>query len=285
MREGPGLVQTWRRMKQLLRGKFLPPDYEQYNFYAYQRCAHSNRRVNDYIVKFLKLEDRNQLPESENKPKALQVEGRNFLTIVHDSSSLMSECKETQEVHLMVVKGEVETEDFVEAEIPMEVQTLSKEFDDVIPEDLPTKLLPMHNIQHYIDLIPSASLSNMPHYRMSSKENKVLREKVEELLSKQDIQASISTCAVPTLLMPKKDGSRWMCVDSITINKITIGCEFLIPMLDDMLDQLSGAVMFSKIDFRGDYYQIRIRLGDGWKTTFKIRDDYNKLQQKKYGLY
>ena len=110
-------------------------------------------------------------------------------------------------MHLIVVKGEVESRDLVGAQIPMEVQTLLKEFDEVIPEDLPARLPPMHNIQHHINLILGASLPNMPHYRMSSKENEILREKVEELLSKGHIQVSMSSCAVPTLLTPKKDGS------------------------------------------------------------------------------
>ena len=124
-----------------------------------------------------------QLSKSENQPKTLQEERRNFLTIVHNPSSLMGECKETQEVHLMVVKGEVESRDLVMAQILVEMQTLLKEFDDVIPNYLPTELPPMCYIQYHIDLIPSASLSNVSRYRMSSKDNKILREKVEELLS------------------------------------------------------------------------------------------------------
>ena len=126
----------------------------------------------------MRLAERDQLLESENQPKALQEEGRNFLTIVHDPSSLMGECKETREVHLMVVKGEVESRGLVGAQIPMQMQTLLKEFDDVIPEDLPTKLPPMCNIQHHIDLISDASLPKVPHYKMSSKENKIIKEKV-----------------------------------------------------------------------------------------------------------
>ena len=99
----------------------------------------------------------------------------------------MDECRETQAIHLMVVKGEVESRDLVVAQTLVEVQILLKKFEDVISDDLPTDLPPMRNIQHHIDLILSASLPKVPHCRMSSKENKILRENVEELLSKGHI--------------------------------------------------------------------------------------------------
>ena len=102
--------------------------------------------MDEYNAKFLRLKKRNKLSESENQQKALQAEERNLLTIMHDSSSLMSECKKTLEVPLMVVKGKVENRDSVGVQIPMEVQTLLDEFNDAILEDLPTDLPPMHNI-------------------------------------------------------------------------------------------------------------------------------------------
>ncbi|KAG7595376.1 Reverse transcriptase domain [Arabidopsis thaliana x Arabidopsis arenosa] len=142
---------------------------------------------------------------------------------------------------------------------PSRFNKVLQEFENVFPEDLPSSLPPLRDIQHQIDLMPGTTLPNRPHYRKSPSEHEELRRQVEDLLKKGHIRESLSPCAVPALLIPKKDGSWRMCVDSRAINKITI-------------------------DLKSGYHQIRICLGDEWKTAFKTREGLFEWLVMPFGL-
>uniref|UniRef100_A0A2N9G9G1 Reverse transcriptase n=1 Tax=Fagus sylvatica TaxID=28930 RepID=A0A2N9G9G1_FAGSY len=98
----------------------------------------------------------------------------------------------------------------------------SEEFEDVFPEEMPNELPPIRGIEHQIDFVPGAAIPNRPAYRSNPEETKELQRQVEDLMSKGYVRESMSPCAVPVLLVPKKDGTWRMCVDCRAINNITV---------------------------------------------------------------
>ena len=150
-----------------------------------------------------------------------------------------------------------------------------QEFQDVFPDELPPGLPPLRGIEHRINLIAGAPLPNKAPYRVNPKETKDIQWQVPQLIDNGHVCESLSPCAIPVILVPKTDGSFRLCSDCRPINAITVWYRHPIPRLDDMLDELSGANFFSKIDLKSGYYQIRIQEGDEWKTAFKT----------KFGLY
>lgn len=203
------------------------------------------------------------LPFKEIVTKPPVGEATNLLT----RAQFVGEISEAKVVFMLVAKESLPA--VLDQNIPAMIDPLMLEFQDVFPKELPDGLPPLRDIQHQIDLVPSSSLPNRPHYRMSPQEHEELRRQVEVLLGKGFIRESLSQCDMPALLIPKKDGTWRMCVDSRAINKITVKYRFLIPRLDDLLDKLVGARVFSKLDLKSGYHQLRIQPGDEWKTAFK----------------
>jgi hypothetical protein len=120
-----------------------------------------------------------------------------------------------------------------------------------------------------------ASSPNRALYRNNPEETKEIQRHVQDLLEKGYVHETPIPCAVLIILVPKKDGSWRMCVDCRAINNITIHHRHPLPRLDYMLDELGGAVVFSKEDLRSGYHQIQMKLRDEWKIAFET----------KFGLY
>eukprot|EP00253_Pinus_taeda_P017528 PITA_17528 len=197
-----------------------------------------------------------------NETKALLMSGKQFLKQVENSEINYVVVKK---IRTVLLHTEI-------TDLPIEIQQMLEEFTDIVVDDLLDKLPPKRSISHHIDFIPRASLPNKAAYRMSPKDNEEIRKQVQELLDKGLIRESLSPCAVPTVLAPKKGGEWRICTDSRAINKITIQYRFHLPRMDDMMDCLSGAAYFSKIDLKSEYHQIRIREGDEWKIAFTTNE-------------
>jgi len=107
---------------------------------------------------------------------------------------------------------------------------------------------------------------------------------LEELLEKQSIRPSVSSWGALVLLLKKKDGSMRLCVDYQQLNKVTITNRYPLPRIDDLMDQLVGAEVFSKIDLRLRYHQISVKAEDISKTMFKTRYGHYKYSVMPFGV-
>jgi hypothetical protein len=152
--------------------------------------------------------------------------------------------------YALIYKNALFSIDDIASTLPPAVTNLLQEYRDVFPDEIPPGLASLRGIDHQIDLIPGASLPNRFVYRTNPEETKEIQRQVQDLLDRGYVRESLSPCAVPVLLVPKKDGTWCMRVDCRAINNIIIRYCHPIPRLDDMLDKLSGAMIFTMIDLR-----------------------------------
>jgi hypothetical protein len=198
---------------------------------------------------------------------------------------LLSEVKKEQEMQFAIVRNLriILTITYVEY-FPEEIQELLDNFVDIVVDELPSSLPPIKIINHHIDLIPGSSLPNKAAYRLIPQDNEEVKRQVHDLLDKGLVREILSRCALPTLLSLKKDGGWRMCKESRAINKITIRYICPLPRMDDLMNCLSRANYFSKIDLKSGYHQIRMREGDEWKTTFKTNEELYDWLVMPFGL-
>jgi hypothetical protein len=114
-------------------------------------------------------------------------------------------------------------------------------------------------VEFSIDLVPGTKLVFMIPYRMSVSELAELKKQLEDLLDKKFIRPSVSPWGAPVLFVKNKGGSMRLCVDYRQLNKVTIRNRYPLPRIDDLMDQLVGARVFSKIDLRSGYHQIKVK--------------------------
>ncbi|GKA53327.1 putative reverse transcriptase domain-containing protein [Tanacetum coccineum] len=165
----------------------------------------------------------------------------------------------------------------------LEDVSIVKDFPKVFPEDL-SCIPPPRQVEFQIDLVPGdAPVASTP-YRLAPSEMKALAEQIQELSDKGFIRPSSSPWGASVLFVKKKDGSFRMCIDYRELNKLTVKNRYPLPRIDDLFDQLQGLSVYSKIDLRSSYHQLRVREEDILKTAFRTRYGHYEFQVMPFGL-
>ena len=207
-----------------------------------------NHRVDSAIY------SKKKMVELKNKGKKYEIHvgvtGDTIPMVSHmQVSKAIKDCVQCCLLYINDMKDNLDTEN-------QEQIKLLKKYKDCFLEDLPFQLPPERPEDHQIDIIPGSSPPNIAPYRVSRPQLEEIRKQVEDLLNRGLIRPSNSPFCSLVLLVQKKDGTFRMCIDYRALNKITVKNRFPIPRIDDILDHLGGAKIFSRIDLKSGYHQI-----------------------------
>jgi hypothetical protein len=182
-------------------------------------------------------------------------------------------------VHLFALLGEADSEP--QQPLPEPLVRLLKEFEDVFAA--PIELPPKRDCDHVIPLVPGAKLIYIRPYRYPPALKDEIDKQVAEMLAKGLIQPSVSAFSSPILLVRKKDGSWRFCVDYRYLNAPTLKSKFPIPVFDELMDE-AAAKWFTTFDLNVGYHQIRLKLGEEFKTAFQTHFGHFEFKVMAFGL-
>jgi hypothetical protein len=183
-----------------------------------------------------------------------------------------------EEMFLAIIRSLDSTSSDCKTELSDEASNIVSRFRDVFPDALPKGLPPKRRVDHKIELEPGQQPPSRPTYRMSQPEMDELKKQLAELMENGHIRESKSPYGAPVLFVKKKEGTLRMCIDYRALNKITIKNKYPLPRIDELLDRLTGAKYFSKIDLRSGYWQVRIADEDIPKTAWALRISSNAFR-------
>lgn len=179
-------------------------------------------------------------------------------------------------VELQLIQGQQNPD------LPEEVQCLLDGFSEVFAA--PTGLPPRRACDHKFPLIPGAQPVNIRPYRYSPELKTEIEKQIAEMLQSGVIKPSTSPFASPIIMVRKKDGTWRLCVDYRHLNLLTLKSKYPMPVIDELLDELSGASWFTKLDLHAGYHQIRLAPGDEYKTAFHTHNGHFEFSVLAFGL-
>nr|GEV67013.1 putative reverse transcriptase domain-containing protein [Tanacetum cinerariifolium] len=207
----------------------------------------------------------------------MPIEIGSFDVIIYTDWYLLKGC------HIFLAHVTTKENEDKSKERRLEDVPIVQDFPEVFPEDLPG-ILPTRQVEFQIDLVPDAVPVARAPYRLAPSEMKELSDQLKELVDKGFIRPSSSPWGAPVLFVKKKDGSFRMCIDYRELNKLTVKNRYPLPRIDELFDQLQGLSVYSKIDLRSGYHQLRVREEDISKTAFRTRYGHYEFQVMPFGL-
>ncbi len=188
------------------------------------------------------------------------------------------------DINELLTENEIRAAGLTQKKVAVAIPSHYKQYESVFSADEAARLPEHRPFDMKIQLVEGKTPPYGPLYPLSDSERAELRAQLKEALEKGFIRPSTSSAGAPILFVKKKDGSLRLCVDYRGLNAITVKDRYPIPLISQLMDDLKGARIFTKIDLRGAYNLVRVAEGDEWKTAFRTHYGQYEYLVMPFGL-